>query len=167
MSLKLYEIAEEYRALLAMMDSSEEDEIDEDSFLLALDALQADFSAKATNIACLIKEVTAESAAVAATAGNLIARARRLDQRADLLRDYLRVQMQIIGLNHAADSRISVTLKKNPPSVRLDTDTIPLEYCRIIPERREPDKTALKAALKAGVAIPGCELIQTTRLDIQ
>lgn len=167
MSLKLYEIADEYRALLSLMDSSEEDEIDEDSFLLALAALESDFNAKATNIACLIREITAESQAVTETAKALQTRAQRLDKRAALLRDYLHQQMQIIGLNNAADSRISVALKKNPPSVRVDTDTIPLEYCRVIPERVEPDKTAIKTALKSGITIPGCALIQTTRLDIK
>jgi len=168
MSLKLYEIADEYRALLALMDSSEEDEIDEDSFLLALAALESDFNAKATNIACLIREITAESQAVTETAKALQTRAQRLDKRAALLRDYLHQQMQIIGLNHASDSRISVDLKKNPPSVRVDTpDRIPEEYCRVIPERREPDKTAIKTALKSGITIPGCALIQTTRLDIK
>jgi len=168
MSLKLYEIADEYRALLSMMDSSEEDEIDTDSFLLALDALQTDFSAKATNIACLIREITAESQAVTETAKALQSRSQRLDKRAALLRDYLHQQMQIIGLNHASDSRISVDLKKNPPSVRVDTpDHIPAEYCRVIPERVEPDKTAIKTALKSGITIPGCALIQTTRLDIK
>lgn len=167
MSLKLYEIADEYRALLALMDSSEEGEIDEDSFLLALAALESDFNAKATNIACLIREITAESQAVTETAKTLQTRAQRLDKRAALLRDYLHQQMQIIGLNNAADSRISVALKKNPPSVRVDTDTIPLEYCRVIPERVEPDKTAIKTALKSGITIPGCALIQTTRLDIK
>lgn len=168
MSLKLYEIADEYRALLALMDSSEEDEIDEDSFLLALAALESDFNAKATNIACLIREITAESQAVTETAKALQTRAQRLDKRAALLRDYLHQQMQIIGLNNAADSRISVALKKNPPSVRVDTpDRIPAEYCRVIPERVEPDKTAIKTALKSGITIPGCALIQTTRLDIK
>lgn len=167
MSLTLYEIADEYRALLSLMDSIEEDEIDEDSFLLALAAMESDFSSKATNIACLIREITAESHAVTETAKTLQNRAQRLDKRAALLRDYLHQQMQIIGLDHAADSRIIVALKKNPPSVRVDTDTIPMEYCRVIPERVEPDKTALKTALKAGITIPGCALIQTTRLDIK
>ena len=126
MSLKLYEIADEYRALLSLMDSSEEDEIDEDSFLLALAALESDFSSKATNIACLIREITAESQAVTETAKTLQTRAQRLDKRAALLRDYLHQQMQIIGLDHASDSRIRVSLKKNPPSVRVDTpDRIP------------------------------------------
>ena len=167
MSLKLYEIADEYRALMSLMDISEDDEIDTDSFLLALAALESDFSSKTTNIACLIREITAESQAVTETAKTLQNRAQRLDKRATLLRDYLHQQMQIIGLDHASDSRIRVSLKKNPPSVRVDTDTIPLEYCRVIPERIEPDKTAIKAALKVGITNPGCALIQTTRLDIQ
>ena len=168
MSLKLYEIADEYRALLALMDSSEEDEIDEDSFLLALAALESDFNAKATNIACLIREIVSESHAVTETAKTLQSRSQRLDKRADLLRNYLCSQMQIIGLDHASDSRISIALKRNPASVQVESpDCLPPEYCRVIPECVEPDKTAIKTALKSGITIPGCALIQTTRLDIK
>jgi len=168
MSLKLYEIADEYRTLISFMESSEEEEIDADSFLLALAALESDFTSKVTNIGCLIREITAESQAVTETAKTLQSRAQRLDKRADLLRNYLCSQMQIIGLNHASDRRISIALKRNPASVQVESpDCLPPEYCRVIPERREPDKTAIKTALKSGITIPGCALIQTTRLDIK
>ena len=168
MSLKLYEIADEYRAILSIMDLSDEDGIDADSFLAAIADIQADFSAKATNIGCLIREIVAESQAIGDTIKNLQGRAQSLDRRADRLREYLLMNMQAIGINRAADARIKLTLKNNPLSVRVDDPAaIPAEYCRIIPERREPDKTILKPALKAGALIPGCALIQTTRLDIK
>ncbi len=168
MSLKLYEIAGEYRALLTIMDSSDEDEIDEDSFLLALDVLETDFTAKATNIGCLIREMTAESQAVAETVKNLHDRKQRLDKRANWLRNYLLNQMQTAGIASAKDARISVTLKNNPPSVHIESpESLPLSYCRVIPAFHQPDKTAIKTALKSGINIPGCSLIQTTRLDIQ
>lgn len=168
MSLKLYEIADEYRALLTIMDSSDEDEIDEDSFLLALDALATDFNAKATNIGCLIREMTAESQAVAETVKNLHDRKQRLDKRANWLRNYLLNQMQTTGMTSTRDNRISVIIKNNPSSVHVDDpESLPMGYCRVIPQRIEPDKTAIKTALKAGVDVPGCSLIQTQRLDIQ
>lgn len=168
MSLKLYEIASEYRALLSLLENSEEDEIDSDSFRLAIDALTGDFTAKATNIGCLIREMTAESQAVAETVKNLHDRKQRLDKRANWLRDYLRNQMQTTGIASAKDARISVTLKNNPPSVHIESpESLPLSYCRVIPEFHQPDKTAIKTALKSGINIPGCSLIQTQRLDIQ
>lgn len=168
MSLKLYEIAGEYRALISIMENSDDDEIDSESFRMAIDALSGDFTAKATNIACLFRELSAESVAIQETARSLHRRAQRLDARAERLRDYLRNQMQTAGIVSAKDSRISVALKKNPASVYIESpESLPMTYCRVIPQRIEPDKTAIKTALKAGVDIPGCSLVQTSRLDIQ
>lgn len=168
MSLKLYEIAGEYRALISILENSEEDEIDSESFRLAIDALSGDFTAKATNIACLFRELSAESVAIQETARSLHRRAQRLDARAERLRDYLLNQMQTTGITRSSDNRISITLKRNPASVHIESpESLPLDYCRVIPARHEPDKTAIKTALKAGVDIPGCSLIQTQRLDIQ
>lgn len=49
--------------------------------------------------------------------------------------------------------------RKNPPSVRvLDPEAVPLEYTRVVPETREPDKKKLLAELKEGVVIPGVAL---------
>lgn len=168
MSLKLYEIASEYRELMTLLENSDDEEVDADSFMLALDALETDFAAKATNIGCLIRELSAESTAISDTARSLYRRAHRLDEREAYLRSYLYQHMAMTGIASASDSRISISLKKNPASVQVDApETLPLDYCRVIPEKIEPDKTAIRAALKAGVAIPGCALVQTQRLDIK
>lgn len=167
MSLKLYEIADEYRAILALMDLSDE-EVDTDSFALAIEDIKVAFEEKATNIGCLIRELTAESQAITDTIKNLQGRTQAIDRRVDRLQDYLREQMQASGIKSASDNRIKLTLKQNPLSVRVDDpNKIPLNYCRIIPECMEPDKTAIKAALKSGAVIPGCALIQAVRLEIK
>lgn len=166
MSLKLYEIADEYRQLLSIID--DDDEFDDESFRLALDALVMDFTDKATNTGCLIRELDVESSAVKEVARGMNNRADRLAKRSDWLRDYLEDQMQTGGFTSISDPRVKITVKKNPPSVSVEsTDSIPVDYCRIIPERIEPDKSAIKAALKSGIDIPGCSLVQSTRLVIQ
>ena len=168
MSLKLYEIAGEYRALLSLLDNSDEDEIDSESFRMAIDALETDFTLKSTNIACLIRELSSEAQAIAETAYAMKKRVQKLERRSDWLRDYLRNQMQMTGIHAAKDARISITLKKNPVSVQIEApESLPMTYCRVVPQRIEPDKTAIKTALKSGVDVPGCALVQTTRLDIQ
>jgi len=168
MSLKLYEIADEYRRLLSIMDSSDDDAWDGESFQMAIDSLTGDFTAKAANIGCMVRELTAESKAIKEIVDGLCERAQSIDKKAQRLRGYLEDQMQVAGLMVVSDARIKISVKKNPPSVSVEsTDSIPVEYCRIIPERIEADKTAIKAALKSGIDIPGCSLVQSTRLIIQ
>ena len=53
-----------------------------------------------------------------------------------------------------------VSLRKAPPSVEVfDEDKLPDNYLRI---KSEPDKTAIKAALKAGEEVPGARLADPT-----
>ena len=49
----------------------------------------------------------------------------------------------------------------------LDATKLPTEYQRVIPERREPDKIAIKEALKKGVEVPGAELIVSQNIQLK
>ena len=69
-----------------------------------------------------------------------------------------------VALNHMIDLGIpkittpDMTIGKrfvSPKVIVTDANIIPDEWCRII---REPDKTLIKKALKAGGAVPGCTL---------
>lgn len=167
-SLRLYEIAAEYRGLLEIATDPESDDLDMDSFEAAITALEGDFSAKAVNIACLIREWEAESAAISAVIASQLQRAKSLDNRAKRLRDYLLGQMEISSLPTISDARVQVKLRKNPVSVQIsEVEAIPSLYCRIVPARYEPDKTAIKEAIKNGEEVPGASLVQTSRLEIK
>lgn len=169
-TLKLYEIADEYRAILDLANNAEDDEIDLDSFIPALDAIEADFQAKAGNVACYVRELELEAIAILEMAEQAKARAKRLETRADAMRDYLRHQMQATGLRKLVDPRVTLAMKKTPPSVFIPTlDSVPAEdrFWRVIPERREPDKTAIKEALKIGMEVGDCELRSGERLEIK
>lgn len=55
-----------------------------------------------------------------------------------------------------------------PPSVNIASDVmIPEKYLRIIPEKREPDKTLIKTALNNEEDVPGCSLVQQRRIAIK
>lgn len=167
-TLRLYDIASEYRSLLEIATDPESDDLDMESFEAAIAALEVDFSAKAVNIACLIREWEAESLAIHAVMADQQRRIKTLDNRAKRLRDYLLTQMEVSSLPAISDARVSVKLRKNPPSVQIETpESIPALYCRVIPAKTEPDKTAIKEAIKAGETVPGASLIQTTRLEIK
>lgn len=85
-------------------------------------------------------------------------------------RDFLRVQMEALGLPKLDRPLITVLVKDNPPSVRLSLspENLPAAYQRVIPAKVEADKKALLAAHKKGEALPeGVYVEQTRSLQIR
>jgi hypothetical protein len=76
--------------------------------------------------------------------------------------------MESAGVSKIESPYLSMTIRKNPPSVIIDdVDSIPPKYIHI-PELPPPmpDKSAIGRDLKSGKDIPGTHLEQTTRLVI-
>jgi hypothetical protein len=166
-SLTLYELRAEYRSALDFLAETPEEEIDMASFGALLAAVESDLSAKAAAVACYIREVEAEAAAIGEWLKAQQDRARRLDATADRLRGYLHAELNMAGLATVSDPRIQIKIKRNPPRVAIvDAESIPPQWWRTR-TIQEPDKTEIKAALKAGQAVPGAVLEITERLEIK
>jgi hypothetical protein len=166
-TLKLYEIANEYREVL---DRADDPEADLDSFIPALDGLELDLAAKAGHIACYIRELELEATAALEVVESAKKRAKRLEDRADWLRGYLLMQLQKTGITKVADPRVSIAIRKTPPAVFIPTvESVPADdrFWRVIPDSRSPDKGAIREALKQGLAVGDCELRTGERLEIK
>ena len=90
----------------------------------------------------------------------------RLENNAQKLREIMFEGMKITGLNKIHNSYFDISIKKNPPSLRIhDEENIPEEFFK----QSAPilDKQALREAIKNGAKIAGAELIQTERVDIK
>lgn len=164
--LHLYEIASAYRnALVALDDESLEPDVIRDT----LDSLIGALEHKAEAVAAYVLNIEAEAEAVAAAEARLKARRQSLEKRAAWLRDYLKTNMEAVGVTEiaAADRTFRVRIRLNPEAVELDSlQELPAAYIRekVI---REPDKAAILAALKAGEEVPGARLVRRTRLEIK
>lgn len=131
-------------------------------------ALTAAAQSSTADLGCYIRELELEADAVKEAVKAQDARITRLTATAAKWRGFLLDTLDVAGLSAIKDPRITLTVRTNPPSVQIADDAvIPPSYYREIPARTEPDKTALKAALKAGETIPGVELVSTRRLAIQ
>lgn len=163
--LTLYQLADEYRAL---MDLAASEEADEESFALALDAIQGDLKTKAVAVAQVARNLEAFYDQVNVAMAEMKRRAERACQRAENIRRYLKEQMERAGIHKVESPFFTLALRLNPPRVAIDDETaLPTEYWRVIPERREPDKSALLRAWKSGNEINGCHLENSTRLEIK
>lgn len=152
--MSLYQLTKEYEALYAQID-----EIPEDAFADTLEGLQGEFSEKADNLACFIKGLKAEADDIKAEAAALKERESAKRTKADRLRAYLLQQMAAVGLKKIESSRNVITVAKAPAKLVVDDG-----FTRWAEEQGrndlltyktpEPNKTAIKDAVKAGNEIP-------------
>lgn len=88
----------------------------------------------------------------------------------DRRREFLRIQMEALGIPKLDRPLITVLVQANPPSVTcsISPENLPPEFRRVVPEKVEVDKKALLAAHKKGVALPeGVYVEQTRSLQIR
>ena len=168
--MKLYEIADTYRAFMAAVDAGE---IPEDAVADTLDGIEGEFEQKADNIACLIKELRLEAQAIKEEADRLTARQRQKQAAADRIARYLQAHMQAMGKGKIETARNRITIKKNPVSCKiLDEDTV-LGFLQLhgmadcYKQETTIKKRELLMRLKDGDEIPGAELETGERLEIK
>lgn len=166
----LYTLSTQYQQLEQLLGSDEElDETALQAIHDTLEGLEGDIQVKATNVAAyaLNLEVYAQMARDAAKA--LQARAKRIEHRAEALRGYIRMHMEAVGISKIEGPQFTVAIRKNPPSVQIEPDTVlDPRFLRVVPPPPPaPDKAEIGRALKAGENVPGCSLLTTTRLDIR
>lgn len=164
MALHLYQLSEAYAILQA---AAEEDE-EEGAFERALVVLGGELTEKIESICKLIRILEADATAAEAEAKRLSALARSRLNRVATLKQYLFDNLEAAHLDRIDGKLFKVALQASPPSCNiLDFALIPEAYHRIIPERREPDRTALLRDLKDGAEIPGAELVRSRHLRIR
>lgn len=162
----LFLLADEYRAAaesLADMD------LDDQTIADTIEGLTGELTVKATNVAMFIRNIESTAEAIKSAEKQMAERRRTLEKRSESVRVYLQRCMESSGITKIESPHFVLTIKKNPDSVIVDDEKqIPSEFMRQ-PETPPPapDKTAIKAAIKSGVDVPGARLECRNRLDIK
>lgn len=122
-----------------------------------VDALTAELADKAEAIHHVITDLAAQAAACREERARLGTRAESFEARADRLRTYLLGCMSAAGVRKLQTALITASVRQGSERVEVaDVAALPAEYTRT---KVEPDKGALKEALKAGKEVPGATLI--------
>jgi hypothetical protein len=162
----LYELANGYRELLTLADSGD---VPMEVIRDTLEGLQGDIEVKAVQVAKFALGLDATADQIDAAAKAMTERANRVRKRSEQIRAYLLLQMQMTGINKVECPEFTLAVRKTPDVVQImETAVIPPEYMVQPPAPApKPDKVALKAALKAGVEIPGVYLQGGERLEVK
>lgn len=162
----LFVLADEYaQALHNLTQMDLPDEVIRDT----LEGLAGDLETKSRNVAMFVRNLEAVAEKMAEAEANIATRRKAVEKRATKVRQYLKDNMDRVGMTKIECPYLALTIKKNPPAVEIFTlALLPDTYMRIPPiPMPEPDKKAIAEALKAGVDVPGCKLTKTTRLEIR
>lgn len=163
----LYVLADEYRAAAEAMADMD---MDEQTIADTLEGMAGDLDAKAVNVAMFARNLEATAVAIKEAEGQMAARRRALERRAESLRAYLLMCMQRAGVQRIEAPHFRLALRANPPAVEVfDPAMVPAQYMRMPPPPAPaPDKTAIRAALADGHDVPGCRMADpTVRVEIR
>lgn len=163
----LYAISQEYMHAYHALFSDEA--LPEEAIRDTLAGIQGEFESKALNIAALIKNMVADANAMKDAEGAINERRKRLEKRIENLEKYLLINLQGAKIDKPIESpEHYIWIRKNPVSIQIEEGAeIPDECMRIIPQKKEPDKTLLKEAINDGKIIKGVSLIQNIKLVIK
>ena len=161
--MKLYELSQNYKNLQELLD---DETIDQNEILKALNGLEGQFDEKAENIVKVMKSIDADVKGLKDEEKRLSDRRKALENRSIRLKEYLSDSMKAIGREKIKGSVFTLAFQKNPPSLNLiDIDLIDKKYfTESVPVI---DRKMILVALKYGEIIPGCSIKQETSLRIK
>lgn len=166
-SIALYTLTGNY---LALMDTLADGDFDAQTIADTIEAsgIVDDIAAKATGLEMVARSMEAHGPAIKAEIDRLSALMQRRQKAATALRAYLLSNMQAAQITKLESPLFSIKVQNNPPAVDIfEPALLPAKFMKQAePPPPAADKTAIKAALKAGEDVPGARLTTGQRLAI-
>lgn len=165
MNIALYQLAAEFRqAAEQLADLDLPPEVVSET----LESISGDLELKAHNVAMFAANLEATAKSIKQAEQDMKKRREAIEKRAQSLRAYMLRCMADAGVRKIEGPYLRIAVRDNPPSVDVfDAAQLPADFLRQpLPPAAEPDKDAIKKALKAGIEVPGARLTSSQRLDI-
>lgn len=147
MGQSLYELTEEWAAVMEMLY---DDEIDEQTVLDTLEAIEGEIEDKADKYAIILRIMAGDIEAIRKEETRLYARRVSLERRSKELKDRLQENLEFVGKTKFKTALFSFSVAKNggkqPIDITGNLDEIPGKY--LIPQPPVPDKEAIRELLK-------------------
>lgn len=128
-----------------------------------LTALHMEREAKLENVALWVKNLKAEAAAIKAEKDALAAREKKAAKKAEDLERWLALAL---GGQEFNTAKCAVSFRRSTKVDVLDKSIIPEGFLRAKTEY-SPDKDAIAAAIKAGLEVNGCALVESLNISIK
>ena len=169
--MRLYEIAQ---VLIDLRRDIEEGNIPEEAIADTLECVELALEDKADNIACWIKNLNAETAAIKAEEDKLKERRQAKEREAERLQRYLADMLTMAGVDKVETARNKITFRKNPPKVVIADEAAFIKWAQDNEKgyflnygKPSISKTNVKDALDRGEAIPGATVASSVNIQIK
>lgn len=167
--MKLYELTNDYFALMQAIDN---DELPEEAIADTLEAITASIEEKADSIACLMKNLDAECKAIKAEEERLAERRKAKEKSIERMKQYLSESLQSAGIDKVETARNRITFRKSESVEIINEDefiTWAQTYRDDLLTYSAPkvNKTAIKKELKDGIEMVGAELRINQNIQIK
>lgn len=159
----LYELTNEYQALLEM---AEDPDVDPEVFSDTLEGLEGEIEIKADGYAKVMKALESQISGIKAEENRLFLRRKALEGNVDRMKRSLQQAMEITGKTKFKTELFSFGIQKNPAAVVIDDEgKVPKEFW--IPQDPKLDKAGIKELLKTGEVCEYAHLEQSESLRIR
>lgn len=139
-----------------------------------LDGIEGEIETKAASVACYIKDLKAQAAAIADEKKQLDARKKSAERKAQSLTAYLLRTMQQINRKRIDTPQASLSLSDGRESVKINDEAALIAWAQenghdelLTYKSPEASKKAIKAALDGGAEIPFACLERTPSITIK
>lgn len=161
--LKLYEIADQYKALLSLDDP----EVPEEAIKDTLEALEGEMQIKGASVAACLQNLASEAEAIKQAEQRMKGRREFIERRVESIRQYLQSNMERSGITELKTPELIIKLRKNPGRVEIDCQAaLPSKFVATKTET-VIDKKGILQAIRNGEEVPGAHLEQSMRLEIR
>lgn len=161
--MKLYEIAENYKNLIDLVEAGE---VDTEILKSAMEQVEGTLIEKLENTTKVIKGLEGDIKALKDEEKRLSDRRKALENNVTSLKDYMTSCMRLADIKKVKGTLFSFNIQKNRASLKIDTDRIAEGY-KVQVITYEVDKDKIKADIEAGEVVEGAEIVQSESLRIR
>ena len=161
----LFILAQEHRAL---SDKLHDLDLDDQTILDTLEGESTDLIEKGKNVAAVFRNLESDAKQIKEAEQQLAERRKAIEKRAESLKNYLKTNMEIAGIQKIESPWFVVSIAQNPEAVTVDDESlIPRDYFKEVPVSFVLDKGMVKKAIHDGYEVPGAHLSRGTSLRIR
>lgn len=159
---KLYELTDDYLSLWESLSDPEADWTEAEEKLRGIERA---FDDKVSACAKMIRNMESEETALTREIDRMSRRHDALVRKTKAIKEYVKAEMETSGREKVRTDVFTVSVQHSPDKVHVVDETrIPPQYYQTT---KRLDKIEVLRMLKAGYAVPGCELTQGSHLRIR
>lgn len=168
--MTLYELMTDYKEFLCAVENGD---IPEEAIADTLEAIEATIEDKIDNIACVIKTLDAEEAAIKAEEDRLEARRKAKANTKEKVKAYLADMLISSGKTEFESPRNKISFRKTPGKVVFEDEKAFIEWAQVNADslltygKPTVNKTAVKLAIESGEEINGAKIVVSQSMQLK